>query len=374
MEPFKEFINRDLIATMGKVFLRASPGFDAESFVATASAELDKLELKQRVIQVRDALDATLPKAFDRRCAALLNSLHPSEDTDRDRIKFSDEGVCGFAVWPLTELVSHCGLDYPEQSLELLKEMTKRFSSEFAVRPFLVHHEDATLKIFEKWALDKNRHVRRLVSEGSRPRLPWGIRLHKFADDPTPVIPLLEALKDDPEDYVRRSVANNLNDIAKDHPETVVKIAHNWIEGAPKPRAKLLKHACRTLIKNGDSGALAVFGYHATKQASCDIHIGTPTVRYGEYLEFSATLEGLKSGGNLMVDYIIHFVKANGTTSPKVFKWMDKQAVQTSSLTATRRHAIKPITTRKYYAGTHYLELLANGVSLGTTEFELLKP
>ncbi len=374
MEPFKEFINQDLIATLGRIFQRVSPGFDTEMFVAIASKGLDKLELKQRVVQVRDALDATLPPTFDQRCRLLLASLHPSEDTDRDGVKFSDEGACGFAVWPLTELVSHCGLDYPEQSLDVLKEMTKRFSSEFAVRPFLVHHEAVSLNIFRKWASDDNRHVRRLASEGSRPRLPWGMRLHKFVDDPSPLMPLLEALKNDPEEYVRRSVANNLNDIAKDHPEAVVSLANRWIEEAPKPRVRLLKHACRTLIKNGDTGALAVFGYHSAQHVEADIQIITPTVQYGEHLEFSLTLKGLKPGGNLMVDYRIHFVKANGTTSPKVFKWLDKQAVTASSLQAARRHAIKPITTRKYYAGTHRLELLVNGVSLGTAEFDLLMP
>ncbi len=252
--------------------------------------------------------------------------------------------------------------------------MTKRFSSEFAVRPFLIHHEAVSLNIFRKWAVDNNRHVRRLASEGSRPRLPWGIRLHKFVDDPAPLMPLLEALKDDPEEYVRRSVANNLNDVAKDHPVTVVGVANSWVEGAPKPRMKLLKHACRTLIKNGDAGALAVFGYHAAKHADADIQITTPAVQYGEHLEFSIAIKGLKPGGNLMVDYIVHFMKANGTSSPKVFKWMDKQAVTASSLHATRRHTIKPITTRKYYPGTHRLELLVNGVSLGTAEFELLMP
>ena len=374
MEPFKEFINEDLIATLGQIFLRVSPGFDKEKFTEHAAKSLEKLELKERVLQVRDALDATLPQRFDQRCAALVASLHPSEDTDRDGVKFSDEGVSGFAVWPLTELVSHCGLDYPEQALGVLKEMTKRFSSEFAVRPFLISHGAVTLRVFKTWVSDDNRHVRRLVSEGSRPRLPWGIRLHKFVSDPEPVMSLLEALKDDPEEYVRRSVANNLNDIAKDHPATVVDIANDWITRAPKPRVKLLKHACRTLIKNGDTGALAVFGYYASGSAVAEIQVTTPVVQYGDFLEFSLKLDELKPGGNLMIDYTIHFVKANGSTSPKVFKWMDKQAVKSSSLTATRRHAIKPITTRKYYPGTHSLELLVNGVSLGTAQFELMMP
>ncbi len=372
MEPFKEFINQDLIGTLGRIFLRVSPKFREDIFTALAARSLEKLELKQRVLQVRDALDATLPTNFDQRCAVLVSSLHPSEDTDRDQIKFSDEGASGFAVWPLTELVSHCGLEYPEQSLAVLREMTKRFSSEFAVRPFLVTHEVITLKVFQAWTSDENRHVRRLVSEGSRPRLPWGMRLQKFVQNPAPVMPLLEVLKDDPEDYVRRSVANNLNDIAKDHPATVVNIAEEWIKDAAKPRAKLLRHACRSLLKKGNSRALGVFGYSAVDTATVGIQLMTPVVQYGELLEFSVSLNGLKPGANLMIDYVIHFVKANGSTSPMVFKWVDRRAIKSPSLTVVRKHAIRPITTRKYYPGRHALEIKVNGVSFAATQFELM--
>jgi len=374
MEPFKEFINENVISTLGGIFSRVSPEFNNDIFTELASQSLDKLELKQRVMQLRDALDATLPTNIDQRCAVLVASLHPSEDTDRDQVKFSDEGASGFAVWPLTELVSHCGMAYPEQSLAVLKEMTKRFSAEFAVRPFLVEHETLTLRVFQAWTMDENRHVRRLVSEGSRPRLPWGMRLHNFVDNPAPLMPLLEALKDDPEEYVRRSVANNLNDIAKDHPGTVVNTAEEWIKDAGKPRIKLLKHACRSLIKNGNSDALGLFGYSAVGSATAEMQITSPVVRYGESLEFMLSLTGLEPGANLVIDYVVHFVKANGSTSPKVFKWMDKQAVKSSTLTAARKHAIKPITTRKYYPGTHALEIKVNGVSLAMAEFELTMP
>ena len=374
MEPFKEFINENLIGTLGRIFLRVSPDFQKDTFTSLASQSLEKLELKQRVLQVRDALDATLPRDFDERCTALLASLHPSEDTDHDQVKFSDIGASGIAVWPLTELVSHCGLAHPEQSLAVLKEMTKRFSAEFAVRPFLAKHEAITLKVFWTWTVDENRHVRRLVSEGSRPRLPWGMRLQRFVQNPAPLMPLLEALKDDSEEYVRRSVANNLNDIAKDHPEAVVSVAKEWIKDANKPREKLIKHACRSLIKSGNSGALGVFGYRATESALAEIQITTPVVQYGESVEFSVSLTGLTPSSNLMIDYVIHFVKANGSTSPKVFKWMDKQSAKSASMKAVRRHPIKPITTRKYYPGTHALEIKVNGASLAMAEFELTMP
>lgn len=374
MEPFKEFINGSVISTMSQVFHRESADFDHIKFVALATKSLDELELKERVFQVRDALDETLPKNYDQRCDVLLASLHPSQDTDRDGIKFSEDGVSGFAIWPLTELVAHCGLEYPAQSLAVLKEMTKRFSSEFAVRPFLVEHEKIALRTFEEWAQDDNRHVRRLVSEGSRPRLPWGIRLQRFVSDPAPLFPLLETLKDDPEEYVRRSVANNLNDIAKDHAPKVVALADEWAVDASAARKKLLKHACRTLIKDGDAGALKVFGYSAMYGVTATLKIETPIVEYGESLEFEIELNGLDVGANLMVDYKVHFVKANGSTAPKVFKWKDKQSIKASSLIALRRHAIKPITTRRYYSGTHMLEVLVNGLTVGISPFELVMP
>jgi len=374
MEPFKEFINNSVIATLGQIYQRVSDDFDDKKFCVLASKSLEKLELKERVLQVRDALDETLPQDYGRRCEILLGSLHSSQDTDRDGVKFSEEGVSGFAVWPLTELVAFSGLEYPEHSLAVLKEMTKRFSSEFAVRPFLIAHEEITLKTFADWAQDANRHVRRLVSEGSRPKLPWGIRLHRFVDDPAPLIPLLAALKDDPEEYVCRSVANNLNDIAKDHAEKVVSLAGEWAIDAPASRLKLLKHACRTLIKNGDSGALKVFGYNTMNAVDATIKIKTPRVKYGESLEFDIEANGLNVGANLMVDYKIHFVKANGLTAAKVFKWMDKRAIKASTLIASRRHAIKPITTRRYYGGTHKLEVMVNGLTVGSAPFELVMP
>lgn len=374
MEPFKEFINGEVIITLGQIFRRVCIDFDEEKFVALASHSLDKLELKERVLQVRDALDATLPQDYDQRCEVLLASLHPSQDTDREGIKFSDAGVSGFAIWPLTELVAHCGLDFPDRSLAVLKEMTKRFSSEFAVRPFLIEHETIALNIFSKWARDENRHVRRLASEGSRPRLPWGLRLHRFVNDPSPLFPLLTALKDDPEEYVRRSVANSLNDIAKDHAGRVVSLADEWITGAQRPLVKLLKHACRTLIKDGNAGALEIFGYRTMSAATATISVNTPIVHYGESLVFDIELAGLGVGDNLMVDYKIHFVKANGSTAPKVFKWMDKQSIKSSYHKASRRHAIKPITTRRYYGGQHTLEVFVNGLAVGSSPFDLVMP
>lgn len=374
MEPFKELINQNVIETLGDILFRVYPSFERSSYVALAAKDLKKLELKQRVVQVAKALDETLPKNFEELCPILVNSLHPSEDTAREEVEFSAAGVCGWAVWPLTELVAMRGLDHPELALSVLYEMTKRSTAEFDVRPFLDQHTEVSLKIFNDWTQDPNRHVRRLASEGSRPRLPWGMRLQKFVEAPDLIMPILEALKDDPEEYVRRSVANNLNDIAKDHPDMVAGIAVNWLKGASKDRRRLVKHACRTLIKQGHQKTLSAFGYMPIAPSGAKLTVLTPAVNYGEALEFELNLDGLPTGTNLMIDYAIHFVKANGNRAPKVFKWKDMQNQSGGRLNSSRKHAIKPITTRVYYPGEHLIEIMVNGKSVAQADFTLIMP
>jgi len=198
------------------------------------------------------------------------------------------------------------------------------------------------------------------------------MRLSGFVEDPSPVLPLLETLKDDPEEYVRRSVANNLNDIAKDHPDLVAQIAAQWLVGASKERERLVKHACRTLIKQGHPATLAALGFGPPQVVLEALTVTTPVVSLGEALCFEVAMRSTADEDQqLIVDYVIHHVKANGQTSPKVFKWKTMKLKAGTTHAATRRHAIKPITTRKYYAGTHFLELQVNGEVMGRESFEL---
>jgi len=371
MEPFKEALNANVVRQLGQIFARVHGDFDAPSFCGQAEKGLQDLELKERANHIMRALDSQLPNDFTVFSAIILASLHPSEDPSREGAEFGPEGVMGFAAWPVTDLVTERGIARPDEALELLKQVTKRFSAEFAVRPFLDQHTEKTLAIFEGWMDDENRHVRRLVSEGSRPRLPWGMQLKKFVGDPAKILPLLETLRDDDEEYVRRSVANSLNDIAKDHPDMVAEIAGEWLVDANKNRQRLVKHACRTLLKNGHEGALKAFGYGPVPGLECALTIKTPTVHYGEALVFDANFETPAAQGKMMVDYAIHFMKANGKTAPKVFKWKDI-SVKEQMLSAARKHKIRPITTRKYYAGEHVLEIFVNGVSVAKAPFVLV--
>ena len=370
MEPFKESLNANVVRQLAQIFARVYSDFDEQRFCKEATKGLQKLELKERARHIMCALDVRLPEDFGAFSEIILASLHPSEDPGGEGAEFGPEGVMGFAAWPVTDLVTERGIARPDEALALLKQVTKRFSAEFAVRPFLDQHTELTLQVFASWIGDENRHVRRLVSEGSRPRLPWGMQLKKFVLDPAKILPLLELLKDDEEEYVRRSVANSLNDIAKDHPDLVVEIARDWLVRPDKNRTRLVKHACRTLLKRGHQGALEAFGYGAISGLKCDLKINTPSVKYGASLGFEADFYAREGARKMMVDYAIHFMKANGKTAPKVFKWKDI-SLDDRQLSAVRNHAIKPITTRKYYAGEHVLEIFVNGISVATAPFVL---
>ncbi|MEE8058465.1 MAG: hypothetical protein V3T17_11615 [Pseudomonadales bacterium] len=189
------------------------------------------------------------------------------------------------------------------------------------------------------------------------------------------MLELLEQLKDDNKEYVRRSVANNLNDIAKDHPDVVAEIAAQWMKGASKERKKLIRHACRTLLKNGHRKTLKVLGFNPPIIQQASIDILTPEVVFGDALQFTLSLcSDSNQDQSLMIDYIVHHQKANGKTSPKVFKWRTTTLSAKKTLTLAKKHTIKKITTRVYYSGLHMVEIMVNGVSMGKVDFQLLMP
>jgi 3-methyladenine DNA glycosylase AlkC len=371
-EPFKNFFSKKLIKGMGDHFSMAWPEFDRAGFIKAASKSLDALELKERSAQITAALKNFLPEDFEKAGEIMLASIGPEEDIDVNWADVDDRGLVGWAVIPMVDYVGLYGLKHFDLSMTLFKELTKRSSSEFGIRFFLLKEPKRTLSVLKKWCRDPNYHVRRLVSEGSRPRLPWGMQLPAFIKDPSPLLPLLEALKDDKEEYVRRSVANNLNDIAKDHPDKVAKIAKQWLKGASKDRGRLVRHACRTLIKQGHQKTLKALGYGSPDIKLGKFNVLTSRVNFGETLLFELSLTSTsKKAQPLIIDYAIHHRKANGGSSPKVFKWKTITLASSVTLTAQKKHAIKKITTRVYYPGIHKVEILVNGVSLSFKTFEL---
>ncbi len=371
-EPFKNLFNEQIITSMGAHLTNAWPEFDCSGFTAMATNNLDALELKERSMQITKALVAFLPDDFEHAATVMLESLAPEDGYEIDW-NDSDEGIVGWAIMPMVDYVGLHGLEHFDLSMTLFKEMTKRSSSEFGIRFFILAEPERTLSVLKTWLDDPNHHVRRLISEGTRPRLPWAMRLPVFIENPAPVLLLLEALKDDKEEYVRRSVANNLNDIAKDHPDIVAQIAKQWLKGADKNRKKLVRHACRTLIKQGHKATLKALGYDAPCVKLEKLDISTPHVEFGEALYFEMSLISTsEQEQNLIIDYAIHHRKANGKTSPKIFKWKTGTLAPSETLFAKRKHAIKKITTRTYYPGIHRLEIFVNGVSLDSKEFELI--
>ncbi|WP_428640877.1 DNA alkylation repair protein [Roseibium sp.] len=374
MEPFKNKISPDLVRCIAGHFERRCGGFDRTGFESEILSGLEALELKQRARLIADVIDRHLPKDLGERFAILQSVLHPMTEVAFDR--GSDEhGIRGWGMMPLGMVVADCGLEDYGRSFALLKEMTKRATAEFDVRPFLNKDQEKALAIMAPWVRDESVHVRRLVSEGTRPRLPWGMRLQRLVEDPSPTLPLLETLRDDPEDYVRRSVANHLNDIAKDHPDLVADIAASWLRQADKNRQKLVRHACRSLIKQGHAATLAAFGLNPPEIRVAGPRITTPKVTYGDAAGFE--IEIVSTGRNpqeLVLDYLVHFKKANGTLAPKVFKWTRATLAPGERLSLMRSHPIRPITTRVYYGGTQAVSLRVNGQDFGFSEFELVMP
>jgi len=372
-EPFKNLFNEKIITSMAHHLAKRWSEFDIVGFNEKALYNLDNLELKERSTQITNALATFLPPEYKQAADIMLTSLAPENDNDNDSDSVSDLGIKGWAVMPMADYVGIHGLEDFDLSMILFKEMTKRFSAEFGIRYFLTQEPDRTLEVLKSWLDDPNHHVRRLISEGTRPRLPWGMRLSGFVADPAPILPLLEALKDDDEEYVRRSVANNLNDIAKDHPDIVAKTAEKWMKGANKNRERLVRHGCRTLIKQGHKETLKALGYGTPHVSLEKMEITSPEVIFGDSLTFDIALTSTSDKvQNLIIDYAIHHRKANGTTSAKIFKWKVIMLKPSETLRAKRKHAIKKITTRVYYPGKHYLEIFVNGVSLGRKDFELI--
>jgi 3-methyladenine DNA glycosylase AlkC len=371
MEPFKNKISAELVAVTGYHLDRHLSVFDRSSYEAAILSKLDALELKERAQLIADETHKVLPAALGERYRILAAMLYPEEGVGIDAP--SDErGIRGWGLMPLTRIVGEHGLEDFEASLALLKEMTKRATSEFDVRPFLNADQDRALKIMAPWVGDESVHVRRLVSEGTRPRLPWGMQLKKLIADPAPTLPLLEALKDDPEEYVRRSVANHLNDIAKDHPDLVAGLAADWLKDAAKNREKLVRHACRTLIKQGHSGALEAFGLGPPEISLASFAVRTPVVDHGSSLAFDVEIKSVSGKSqSLVIDYVVHFRKANGTLAPKVFKWTSATLEPGQTLALARKHPIRPITTRVYYPGEQLVSLRINGQDFGCVSFEL---
>jgi len=366
---FRDVYNPKLVAQMAANIQNVYPDFDAQGFAEAINPELADRSLTERAQLICETLLECLSKEYPEAVQILLAS--SGRELDGDNL----EGLDGFYYLPFCKYVSNYGLaeaDY-EVSMQALYELTKRFTSEGAIRPFLRKYPERTLALLHEWVKDENLHVRRLVSEGTRTRLPWAGHLKQFQEDPTPVLELLEQLKTDPELYVRRSVANNLNDLAKDHPDLVVQTLRRWEKIDNDGTQWIIRHALRSLIKAGHVGALELLGYAPNPAIEIEnFRLDSNAVKMGDSMQFHFAVSSKSNQTqSLMLDYIFHFVKANGKTAPKVFKLSKKELESGEMLTFSKKQSFKPITTRKYYPGRHRIQLQINGQAGASLDFEL---
>jgi len=354
----KELLNAKALAHIGRVAAQVHPAFDQRAFLAMACEGLEALSIMQRMSRTADSLRAQLPADYPRALKAVrrMAPLLPG----------------GFANMVLPEFVGRHGLDHFELSLEALRELTPYSSAEFALRPYITQNPDAVLALATRWAEDDNEHVRRLASEGTRPRLPWARRLPLLVAEPQRTRPILEKLQADPSDYVRRSVANHLNDISKEHPEWVLDLLEDWPTQQPETKW-ITRHALRNLIKAGHPRALHLVGATLGAKVKLGSFEVSPTaLRLGQTLQLRATLVSTaKQPQRLVVDYAIHYVKKNGDSSRKVFKLRTLSLDGGAELTLVKDQTLTDFTTRKHYAGRHAVELLVNGVCVAQTHFML---
>jgi len=360
----KDFINNDVIYSLNERLVSSYSDFDGQGFTNSVISKLPELEYKERIDWIAINLRKYLPEDYETALTILNNSLL-EELPNKEEIR-----VNRFYIVAYNKFVSDYGLAHFDISMNSLLLQTKCFTSEFGIRAFINEYQSESFALLKKWAVSDNMHVRRLCSEGCRPRLPWAMQLKKLIANPVPILELLELLKNDDELYVRRSVANNLNDISKDYPYLVINTLKFWKNGT-KNMDWLISHALRTLIKKGNSEALALIGY----KANPDIEINNfkferNSCRIGEDVYFSFELISMEKQ-LLMIDYSVIFLKANGSTSSKIFKLVKREFSENETVSFKKKQSFKHYTTRTIYPGIHFIELQINGERFGKIEIEV---
>ncbi len=353
--PLKDSLDAAVVGRIGDDLAAVAPRFRRSAFVADATARFADLELTARVAAVAQAMRAHLPADPAAAIAVIRRALPAPAEAAQWQATES------FAMWPYTRYVSDHGLACFEEAMAAQYELTQLFTAEFSIRTFLEHRYEPTMARLGEWTADPSEHVRRLVSEGSRPRLPWAPRLRRFVADPGPVLELLEPLRDDPSAYVRRSVANNLNDIAKDHPDVTLAVCRRWL-GEEPDRRPLVRHALRTLVKAGDSQALAVLGFPADSPlriAGCRVAPGRVPIGGSITVEVDVVNPGPRSAAGV-VDLRVSFARPRGATT-RVFRGAEFELAPGAGRVVRKRVSLRQMSTRAVYPGRHGVTPVLNG-------------
>jgi len=366
----KTFFSPSLVRRLAADITRVHPSFLEQAFVKQACRGLDRLELLDRGRQIARAMAAHLPEPYPDAISVLLRSLGSEHVTD----ELLGAGMAPFFYLPHTIFVAERGLEHFDLSMKAQYELTKRFSAESSIRSFIAKEPERTMAVLRKWASDANPHVRRLASEGTRLRLPWAARVAWLDENPEQVLEIIELLKDDASTLVRRSVANNLNDLGKVHADLMVRTSAAWLKGASPERRSLVEHALRSAVKRGNPEVLLLLGYG--KQASISlekVRFDPARVAIGGRVKIQFTLRSKSwEPQEILVDLAVHFVKARDKTAPKVFKVkrimlppQGKVELQTSISLAVH-------TTRVPRPGIHPVDVVVNGKAVRAGSFRVV--
>lgn len=363
-EPLKNLYSPSFFNHLGDLLTDLIPQFSKESFIHDIhDSDWENRELKERMVHISNVLHQHLPGDYKSALQVIMNLTQAVPNSP-----LADHG---YEFIFLPDYIERFGLNHYSESVEAMEHLTQFISCEFAVRPFILKYPDRMMPQMEEWAHHENHHVRRLASEGCRPRLPWASALNDFKKDPTPILPILEVLKGDSSEYVRRSVANNLNDIAKDHPERVLDICERWI-GRSKDTDRLVKHACRTLLKRAHPKALELFGYAEPNGVVISDFEHDQSVKIGESFHFRFTITHKSKGSaKLRIEYGIDYLKSNGSLNRKIFQLSEMEFQDGKRSAFTRSQSFRNMTTRKHYAGRHRLVIIVNGKEMVSGEFEV---
>jgi 3-methyladenine DNA glycosylase AlkC len=364
---FKDLYSPVFVNSYAALVKQFVPSFDTKKFVKAVfdTAWKDK-ELKQRMRHISDMLHAMLPGKFPEHAEILVKMV--------DAVQKGGSQENTFTYLCIPDYIEVYGLEHYTASVKAIERITQFISCEFAVRPFILKHGDRMLQQMIKWGNHKSEKVRRLASEGCRPRLPWAVALPALKKDPSPILPLLEKLKDDKAEWVRRSVANNFNDISKDNPEVVLALFKKW-HGKSKETDWVIKHGSRTLLKQGHTELLGLFGFDQDGSAALtNMQVLTSKVKWDSDLMFSFTIQNTSNAiKKIRLEYGMYYMKANGSLSKKVFKISEREYAPGEVCNVVRKQSFRPITTRVYHAGAHKVAVIINGHEKTIADFVLEK-
>jgi 3-methyladenine DNA glycosylase AlkC len=362
--PLKDYYSPDYYKQLAKDLQTVLEHFNSRAFINKIYvADFEAKELKQRMRHTTNVMHEFLPDDFELAWPLVSKVI--------DQRSANGKGG-GLADLIFPDYIEVYGIDQLNIAVSAIEKTTQYVSCEFAVRPFLLRYEKEIMQQMLKWSKHESYHVRRFASEGCRPRLPWGLAIPSLKKDPAAVLLVLENLKADPSEWVRKSVANNLNDIAKDHPSIVLEIAKRW-SGVSKETDAIIKHGSRTLLKSGHAEILKHYGLDASLVSIKNFVVQTPSITTGDTLEFSFVIKNIAEVQQVVrLEYAIYYFMKNGQYSKKVFKISERVYPSGAEVSVLKKHRFITITTRSYYAGKHKLSVIVNGEEKAVGAFDLL--